>query len=303
MIKKKLIGMLFSAAVLTVMVAGCGGSENAAVTDSAAAQETKTAGSESVEAADGELSRIKESGKLVVGINADYAPFGFHAIVDGQDTISGVDVEVAKAVAEDMGVELELLESNFDMLLSTLQAGQCDVVISCLSPTEERKQQIDFSDAYSEDQVVAMVRKEDESLYQTFDDLKGKKIGCAYGTIQESLVKQQLPDEDVEYREGMAELFLELQAGQVDAVISTESVCKMAIASNPDLAIAVGSEFDTSLLGLGDDAGVAVGVRKDSQSVIDSINATIARLKEAGELEQILEEACELASQNASGTE
>jgi polar amino acid transport system substrate-binding protein len=298
--KKRMLSLVLMAVMITGILSGCGKNSDKAASGSQSNAGTETiAQGSSEKAADGELERIKKSGKLIVGINADYAPYGFHANVDGKDTISGVDVEVANEVAKDMGVKVELLESNFDMLLSALQAGQCDVIISCLSPTEERKKQIDFSNMYSEDKVVAMIRKEDASKYSKFDDLKDKKIGCAYGTIQETLVKKQLPDSDVEYREGMAELFLELQAKQVDAVISTDSVCKMAIASNPDLAIADGSEFDTSLLGM-DSEGAAVGIRKNSQSVVDSVNATIKRLKDAGDLEKFMDKSCELAAKNSS---
>lgn len=93
-------------------------------------------------------------------------------MIEVQDTISGIDVEVAKAVAEDMCVELVLLESNFDMLLAALLAGQCDVIISCMSPTETRKESVDFSDSYSSEKVVVMIRAEDANAYQIFDDLK-----------------------------------------------------------------------------------------------------------------------------------
>lgn len=291
---KKLVSILLCIVMAVVLLAGCGSS----ATQKTSASSSDSSSSES--SSDGELAKIKERGTLIVGINADYAPYGFHANVDGKDEIQGIDVMVAEQVAKDMGVKLQLLESNFDMLISELQAGQCDVVISCLSPTEDRKKQIDFSEAYSEDKVVAAIRKEDADQYHTFDDLKGKKIGCAYGTIQESLVKKQLPDEDVEYREGMAELFLELSAGQVDAVVSTESVIKMAMEKNPDLQIAEGSEFDASLLGMDGGEGAAVGIRKNSQSVVDSVNATIERLKKSGELDTYMDKACALAAQNGA---
>lgn len=294
--KKKIISGLLCMAMAVTLCAGCGssGSSGKASSDSSASSSSESSDS------DGELERIKESGKLIVGINADYAPYGFHANIDGKDEIQGIDVMVAEQVAKDMGVELQLLESNFDMLISELQAGQCDVIISCLSPTDERKKQIDFSEGYSQDKVLAAIRKEDSDKYHTFDDLKGKKIGCAYGTIQESLVKKQLPDEDVEYREGMAELFLELTAGQVDAVVSTESVIKMAMEKNPDIQIAEGSEFDESLLGMDGGEGAAVGIRKNSQSAVDSVNATIERLKKSGELDTYMDKACELAVQSGA---
>ena len=96
------------------------------------------------------LSTIKDNKKVIVGLSADYAPYEFHAMVDGKDQTVGFDVDLAKEVAKDMGVELELKEMDFDALIGALKAGQIDMIISGMNPDDERKKQIDFSDIYYE---------------------------------------------------------------------------------------------------------------------------------------------------------
>ena len=94
------------------------------------------------------LAGVQEKGKLVVGTSADYAPYEFHTMIDGKDSIVGFDIEIAKALAADLGVELEIQDIGFDGLIQALNSKKIDVVISGLTPTEERKQSVDFSVIY-----------------------------------------------------------------------------------------------------------------------------------------------------------
>ena len=94
------------------------------------------------------LDKIKASGKIILGTSADYPPYEFHALVDGKDTIVGFDIELAKEIAKDLGVELEIKDMSFDGLLAALVSGNVDMVISGMTPTEERRQNVDFSDIY-----------------------------------------------------------------------------------------------------------------------------------------------------------
>ena len=94
------------------------------------------------------LNSIKESGKLVVGLSADYAPYEFHVIEDGQDKIVGFDVSLAEEIADELDVELEIKEMDFDALITALPAGKIDLIISGMNPTEKRKKAVDFSEIY-----------------------------------------------------------------------------------------------------------------------------------------------------------
>ena len=86
--------------------------------------------------------------KLIVGLSADYAPYEFHAMIDGKDTVVGFDVDLAKEIAKDMNCDLVIKEMEFNNLITALKAGQIDLIISGMNPTEERKKETDFSDIY-----------------------------------------------------------------------------------------------------------------------------------------------------------
>ena len=94
------------------------------------------------------LEKIKESGKLVIGMSADYAPYEFHKVIDGKDEIVGFDVDIANEIAKSLGVELEITEMDFGMLIAALQTGKIDMIVSGMSPNDERRENVDFSDIY-----------------------------------------------------------------------------------------------------------------------------------------------------------
>ncbi|WKL02385.1 transporter substrate-binding domain-containing protein [Paenibacillus amylolyticus] len=97
------------------------------------------------------------SKKLVLGTSADFAPYEFHKVINGKDEIVGFDIEIAKEIAKDLGAELVIEDMGFDGLLPSLQSGRVDLVISGMTPTDERKKSIDFSDTYYKSKQVIMV--------------------------------------------------------------------------------------------------------------------------------------------------
>ena len=121
------------------------------------------------------VEAIKQKGKLVVATSPDYAPFEFQALVDGKNQVVGADIDMAQAIADELGVKLEVTTMSFDNVLSSLQAGKADIAISGISVTDERKKTFDFSDPYYETQNAIIVRKDQESTYTSLDAFKGKK--------------------------------------------------------------------------------------------------------------------------------
>ena len=137
---------------------------------------------------------IKENKKLVVAVSPDYAPFEFKTLVDGKDQVVGSDIKLAQAIADELGVKLEVTTMSFDNVLSSLQSGKADLAISGISVTDERKKTFDFSYPYYETQNAIIVRKDQESTYSSLDAFKGKKVAVQKGTIEEGLAKKQLKD-------------------------------------------------------------------------------------------------------------
>jgi ABC-type amino acid transport substrate-binding protein len=241
------------------------------------------------------LAAIKAKGKIVVGNNAVFAPFGFHAMLDGVDTRVGFDIDLAKEIAKDIGVEVEFKQLDLDALIPALKAGQTDILISALSATDERKQQVDFSDIYYQTRDIALIQASDKDKYKSLDDLKGKKIGVQLNSTEQTLMQAQFPNENLVLMDNMNTLNLALKAKQVDVVISEDLVAKVAVAANPELAIADGIVIDDSAL---NSAGAGVVVKKNEDALRESINKTIRRLKDSGELDKYVQVASELAAKN-----
>lgn len=245
--------------------------------------------------ADDSLAKVKARGRLVVGINAEFAPFEFHMMVNGKDTIVGFDLDMARDIAKDMGVQLELKELAFDALLTTLQSGQVDVIISGLSATEERRKTVDFSDVYYKGTQTLLTTKDNLSKFNSFSDLKDKKIGLQLSSLQDRLMMTLLPDGKYTKIESMNTLFLSLKSKQIDGIVTSTIVNQMAIAANPEFVIAEKVTIDDSSL---KSPGTAVALRKGATALKTQMNVTIKRLNESGQMQKYVDEACKLAGAN-----
>ncbi|MEA4920534.1 MAG: transporter substrate-binding domain-containing protein [Clostridiaceae bacterium] len=233
----------------------------------------------------------EEKETLTFGTSADYAPFEFHTMVNGVDTIAGFDVEIAKQVAADMGKELEIKDISFDVLLNELQNGTIDFVVAGMSADEERLKQADASDVYYDAAYQrVVVRKEDADKYKSFDDFAGVKVGVQSGTIQVDLATENLTGCETLILQGVPDLFNNLINGKCDAVLVDGNVGDGYIASN-DTLTSVELEFPPV-------DGCVVWVQKgDPQGLLESINKTISKIKEDGSLDKWMKEADELSGQ------
>ena len=151
---------------LTAALAGCGSSA------SSAAASTDTAASTAETSGENELEKVKAAGKLVIGVEGTYPPFTYH---DDNGELTGLDVELGKALAEKLGVEVEFQEAAWDSLLIGIDTGRFDTVINSVSITDERAEKYDFSDPYYYEARRVVVRADDDSINGP-EDLNGKKI-------------------------------------------------------------------------------------------------------------------------------
>ena len=281
--------------MLAVIVSACGGG-NASGGDTQGAGAVEAPPVETpaeAPAAGGDaLEAIKASGQLRVGTSADYPPYEFHAIVDGKDTIIGFDIEIIKEVAKDLGVELALTDMGFDGLLTALQSGNLDMVISGMTPTPERAEAVDFSDVYYVAIQKVIVRAEDKATYTTIDSLAGKKVGAQLGAIQEGIVKDQMPQSELRALSKLPDLVLDLKSGNVEALVVEEPVAKAYIAANPELTLA-----DIQLEQ--DEAGSAIAMPKGSAALVEAVNATLKRLADEGKIAQFVTDATNAMENNA----
>ena len=271
---KKII-VLLMAVMMTMGLAACGGSADG----SAAAS-----GGES----DSYIDQIKAKGELVVGTSADYPPYEFHTELDGVDTIVGFDIAIAQAIADDLGVELKIVDMSFDNLLMSLSNGEFDMVIAGLSADEERMKTNDFSDTYLESKNLILVRKEDESKYTTTDSLKGVKTGAQTGTMCYDRIVPFVGEDSMVGLAKVPDLVMELKNGKVD-VITLDYMAVLTYAAENDDLVAVDCGLPS------DDEGYSIAFQKGNTEMVEYVNGVLAELKESGAIEQYIIEAQELA--------
>ncbi|MCZ8515958.1 transporter substrate-binding domain-containing protein [Paenibacillus filicis] len=278
MTKNKIIVMMFLC--LALIVAGCG---------------TKTAPQAQAPAAGGEqkpadtqkgtkLDQIKKVGKIVVGTSADYPPYEFHKEINKKDEIVGFDIEIAKALAKDLGVQLEIKDMKFDGLLAALDSGNVDFVISGMTPTPERQKSVDFTKIYYTAVQKVVVRAEDKDKIKSIDDLKGKKVGAQKGATQEKIVQEQMPQSELKAIFKISDLMLELKNKKVDALVVEQPVAGAYLSKNKDLVVS-----DIALKT--EDSGSAIAVKKGSPELVDAMNKTLDKLMTDKTIDKLVTEA------------
>ena len=239
------------------------------------------------------LQQIKDSGKLVLATSADYSPYEFHAMVDGKDTIVGFDVSIAKAIADEIGVELEVMDMDFDGLLGALNADKADIVLACMTPDEERVKNADFSELYYEDKNVVIVRKDEEDKIKSDEDLKNINVGVQRGSTQEGFVVDTLGSTNYKSLTKIPDLMLELQNGNIDAIVTGKNVAAINVQNYDNVAIGnsnVGENCEES-------GAVALKKSDSNDSLVELINKVIKKLQDEGKVDEYMQEAIKLADE------
>ena len=207
----------------------------------------------------------------------------FRSEVDGKDTIVGFDIDIAKKIAENIGVELEIVDMKFEGLLPALTAGKIDLIVSGMTPTDERKQSVDFSLTYYDARQTMLVLTENVGTLNTLEAFDGKILGVQKSSIQEDLAKTMFTSSEAKAIDKIPNLIMELKTGKVDGLILAEPVAKQYATANPDLSV--------NGLDLGSEGGSAIAVQKDSGTFLEAIDATIKDLMDSGEMDQIISDA------------
>lgn len=281
--KKKISILLALVMVFSIVLTGCGNNE--AVKD----PETPEENVETEADANG-LDEITENGKIVMGTDADYPPFEFHTLIDGKDEIVGLDIEIAKYIAEELGVELEIKEMDFDKLLGGLSTGMLDMAIAGMNPDPDRD--ANFSDIYYEANLSVLVAKDSDAGITTLEDLDGKSIGVQMGTVQEEIAKETIKDADVRSLGKNPEIIMNLQTKKIDCAIMETPVAESFSKMNDDIMVVEGLIIDN------ESGGVAVATKTGNDELTEKINEILAKIKDEGLIEKWLVEADELSTKD-----
>ena len=275
---KKITRRSFMAAagltVAALALTACGGSSSTASSAAASSvASSAAASSEAASAAAAELTTV-EAGKLTMATNAAFPPY---EMTTDAGEFEGIDIETAQAIADKLGLELQIDDMDFDAALLSVQQGKADIVMAGVTVTDERKAVMDFSDSYATG-IQSIIVPEGSDIASP-DDLAGKMIGTQRGTTGYIYCSDDFGDENVvAYDDGLTAVQA-LNNGQVDAVVIDNAPAQEFIAANPGLKI-----LDTSYA----EEDYAIGMAKGS-SLEDAVNAALKELKADGTLQSIVD--------------
>lgn len=232
-----------------------------------------------------DLDTVKANGKIVVGMECAYAPYNWATNTSSENTAvvvngkyaDGYDVQVAKLIAETLGVTLEIKAIEWDGLIPALEAGDIDLIIAGMSPTEERKLSIDFSNTYFDSNLVMVVKANGAYASATgIQDFSGAKITGQLNTFHYNVIDQI---NGVNKQTALADfgaLIESLRSGAIDGYVCEKPGAVSAVAANPEFAFV---EFADGKGFVCDPAesSISVGLRKGS-SLTAKVNEAIATL-------------------------
>ena len=259
-----------SAAALALTA--CGGSASTA--SSAASSVAASSEAASTSAAAAELTTV-EAGKLTMATNAAFPPY---EMTTDAGAFEGIDIDTAQAIADKLGLELQIDDMDFDAALLSVQQGKADIAMAGVTVTDERKNVMDFSDSYATG-IQSIIVPEGSDIASP-DDLAGKMIGTQRGTTGYIYCSDDFGDNAVvAYDDGLTAVQA-LNNGQVDAVVIDNAPAKEFVAANPGLVL-----LDTSYA----EEDYAIGMAKGNTALEDAINAALEELKADGTLQSIVD--------------
>jgi len=266
--KAKIIALILVAAMLSVLVIACGGSDS----DSGAAQSGSDAANDVAEQGGNGFETI-QSGRLIMATNAEFPPFEF---INDDGDFDGFDVHLARAIADVLGLELVIDDMEFGAIIAAIDTGMVDIGIAAMSITEERLETVNFTTPYFETTIVVIVPE--DSDITMIEDLEEARIAVQLGTTSDLIVEWELPDAQITRMNRAPETILELRAGRVDAIVIDVDVANQFINDNPDLII------------LNENLGYesyGMAVNKGNPALLAAINDALRQLNASGEYDRV----------------
>ena len=222
------------------------------------------------------LQKIQSRGTIIVGLEGDWAPWSF---VDENDELMGFDVEVARAIAEKLGVEAEIIPGEWDGLFAGMDAGRYDMVVNGVEVTPERTEKYDFADPYAYIRTALIVRGDNEDI-KTLEDLKGKKTANSIASTYMNLAEEY--GATCYGVDTLDETLTMVLQGRVDATLNAIVSYTDYLAQHPDANLKVVATTE-------DASNVAIPMRKgdETASLLEAVNKAIAELHEEGVISEL----------------
>lgn len=210
---------------------------------------------------------------LIMATNAEFPPYEYY---EG-DTIVGIDVDIANAIAEDLGMKVKVEDMAFDSVVTAVQTGKADIGLAGLTVNEERLLNVDFTDTYAKATQVIIVRE--DSTIATPDDLNGKTIGVQLGTTGD-IYADDIEGATVDRYNKGADAVQALKTNKIDAVIIDSEPAKVFVKENEGIKI-LDEEFTNE--------EYAIAIKKGNDELLKQFNESLNKLKESGKLQEIID--------------
>lgn len=240
-----------------------------------------------------------ENGVLKVGLECAYAPFNWTQVDDSNNAVkidgtsqyaNGYDVQIARKIAEGMGKELVVVKCTWEGLLPGVQSGAFDMIIAGMSPTAERKKEVDFSDAYYTSNLVVVVRKDGNyTNAKTINDFDGAKIVGQQGTFHETVIKQMPGVTQVDSMKDFPQMITALNSKTIDGYIAEEPGAIADTTANDSLTYIPLKNNDTGFTANDEDTTIAIGMKKGSD-MLEKVNELLKNISES-DREEIMKSA------------
>ncbi|SHE50945.1 polar amino acid transport system substrate-binding protein [Seinonella peptonophila] len=243
--------LAFISFLLIFAIAGCGGAEETT------------------------LGKIKKNKSIVVGTDATFPPFEYK---NDKKEYDGFDVELIQAIANEMGVKVQFVDTEFKGLIPGLQAKKFDLIVSAMYKTAEREKAIRFSDTYYPGGLAIMVKKDDSKI-KGIEDLDRKEVAVQIGTKSVSFLKEKYPKVKPKEVEKNTDMFLELESGRVEAVVTGKPAAKVYAKEKGTVKV-----LDQLLT----HEEYGYGIRKNDPELAKEVNTALKKLKENGKYDQIV---------------
>ena len=262
---KRLAWLVALVLALGLAVAACGDDD-----DDDGQEQEQTASEVQQFPADSTLGRIQDAGEIKIGVKYDVPPFGFKN--PQTDEIEGFDVDLGRAIADKLGVEPNFIEAISDNRIPFLEDGTVDIVLSTMTISAERDQEIDFSEPYYIAHGRILVPQ--DSDIAGVEDLAGKRVCTALGSTYEETLKKQAPKADLRLVDSYSECLELIQNGAVDAVSTDDVILTGMIIQDDSLKLVEAEPLTTEPYG--------VGIKDGDKQVQDFVNDVIAEYKSNG---------------------
>lgn len=219
------------------------------------------------------LERIKQSGKLIMQTHTGFPPYEY---LGSDNKPAGVDIDICQAIADEIGVELEVVDTDFDGLIPSLVSGKCDLAAAGMSVTDERKKSVDFSVTYASATQYIIVPEGNNEI-TCVDDLSDKVVGVQLGTTGDIYMSDDGMAKEIKEYKNALEAGMDLMNGKLDAVVIDKMPAENIVAVNSGLKL-IGNAFGTE--------EYAIAVAKGNEDLLEVINSVVSELYGDGTVDE-----------------